>query len=266
MMKIPMAAVAAVVLLVSGPVSATELNCKGAAGHVEEFRYSWRLRGGLSWIAGLLVPTSGSGHLRTAFPTAAVPHISSELLITAPKGRSGGFFHYESEMDRTGERTLMSMSAYAWGRKAREERATFDYAKGTFRVRKETPEKVENKTRPIPDAHLRDVLTAIYFLRQNAHRISGPMMTEIYSDGKEYPVIFRPAGTASFKIEGRRVNARAFEIVDAPGGKKWPGEVKVYISDDARRIPFRIDITRSYAALQLDLKSIEACGFMQASK
>ena len=85
-------------------------------------------------------------------------------------------------------------------------------------------------------------------------------------DGKEYPVIFRPAGTASFKIEGRRVNARAFEIVDAPGGKKWPGEVKVYISDDARRIPFRIDITRSFAALQLDLKSIEACGFMQASR
>ena len=61
---------AAVILIASGPLSATELNCKGAAGHVEEFRYSWRLRGGLSWLAGLLVPTSGSGHLRTAFPTA----------------------------------------------------------------------------------------------------------------------------------------------------------------------------------------------------
>lgn len=260
------AALAVGLLILSAPLPATELNCKGSAGHVEEFRYSWRLRGGLSWIAGLLVPTSGSGHLRTAFPTAASPHISSELLITAPKGRSEGFFHYESEMDGTGEKTLMSMSAYAWGSKAREERATFDYAKGTSRVRKETPEKVENKTRPLPDGHLRDVLTAIYFLRQNAHRISGPMMTEIYSDGKEYPVIFRPAGNASFKIEGRRVNARAFEIVDAPGGKKWPGEVKVYISDDARRIPFRIDITRSFAALQLDLASIEECGFMQASR
>ncbi|HET7704449.1 MAG TPA: DUF3108 domain-containing protein [Thermoanaerobaculia bacterium] len=266
MLKIRFAAFTLALMVAGAPAWATDLNCKGAAGNVEEFRYSWRLRGGLSWIAGLLVPTSGSGHLRTVFPATDSAHISSELLITSPKGKSEGFFHYESEMDNTGDKTLMSMSAYAWGNKAREERATFDYAKGTSRVRKETTEKVENKTRQLPDAHLRDVLTAIYFLRQNAHRISTPMLTEIYSDGKEYPVIFRPAGTASFKIEGRRVNARAFEIVDAPGGKKWPGEVKVYISDDARRIPFRIDITRSFAALQLDLKSIEACGFMQASR
>jgi hypothetical protein len=266
MLNIRLTAAVLALLLASAPASATDLNCRGTAGHVEEFRYTWRLRGGLSWIAGLLVPTAGSGHLRTAFPTTGSPNISSELLIIAPKGKAEGFFHYESEMDGTGEKTLMSMSAYAWGNKAREERATFDYAKGTSRVRKETPEKVENKTKPLPDAHLRDVLTAIYFLRQNAHRIPGPITTEIYSDGKEYPVIFRPAGTASFKIEGHRVNARVFEIVDAPGGKKWPGEVKVYISDDARRIPFRIDITRSFAALQLDLKSIEACGFMQAAR
>lgn len=256
MLKIRMTAAAFALLVAGGTASATDLNCKGGAGNVEEFRYSWRLRGGLSWIAGLLVPTKGSGHLRTVFPSTDLAHISSELLILSPKGKSEGFFHYESEMDGTGDKTLMSMSAYAWGNKVREERATFDYEKGTARVRKETTEKVENKTRPLPDAHLRDVLTAIYFLRQNSHRISAPMLTEIYSDGKEYPVIFRPAGTSSFKIEGRRVNARAFEIVDAPGGKKWQGGVKVWLTADERRLPVRIEIQQSMASLQLDLQAI----------
>src|SRR6266536_102187 len=46
---------------------AADLNCKGP-GNVEEFRYSWRMRGGLAWIAGLVFPTSGIGELKTTFP------------------------------------------------------------------------------------------------------------------------------------------------------------------------------------------------------
>jgi hypothetical protein len=71
-------------------------------------------------------------------------------------------------------------------------------------------------------------------------------------------------GTKTFEIEGRKTTARGFEIVDAPGGKEWPGVVRVYVSDDDRRIPFRIEITKSLAVVQLDLVSIESCGFMQA--
>src|SRR5438046_9869392 len=36
---------------------AADLNCKGP-GTVVEFRYSWRMRGGLAWIAGLVLLTS----------------------------------------------------------------------------------------------------------------------------------------------------------------------------------------------------------------
>jgi hypothetical protein len=69
-----------------------------------------------------------------------------------------------------------------------------------------------------------------------------------------------------FTIEGKQVSAAGFEIVDAPGGRKWPGGVKVWLSDDARRIPFRIEIVQTMASMQLDLQSIEACAFMQAAK
>lgn len=252
----------AIALTASGSPAA-EPSCAGRA-NVEEFRYSWRLRGGLRWIAGLVFPTSGVGNLKTTYPDGnAQKSINSELLITAPEGTKGGFFAYESDMDATGQKTTMTYSGYAWGKKSRKERAVFDYANNVARIRKETPDKVENKIKAIPDHDMRDVLTAIYYLRQNAARIKAPIHTSFYTDGKEYPVIFRPVGTKTFTIEGKQMTALGFEILDAPGGKKWEGGVKVWLSDDARRIPVRIEITQSIAALQLDLKSIAACTFMK---
>jgi len=254
-------------LFLSSSAGAADLNCNGPS-NVEEFRYSWRLKGGIRFVAGLLFPTNGVGNLKTTFPNATTDKsINSELLITAPEGASGGFFAYESEMDESGRKTLMTYSGYAWGKKTRKERAIFDYVKRLARIHKETPNKVEDKVRKLPsEDDLRDVLTAIYYLRQNASNINGPITTSIYSEGKEYPVVFRPVPRRTFTVGGKKMNAVGFEIVDAPGGKKWPGGVKVFLSDDTRRIPLRIEIQQSIASLQLDLKSVESCGSMQAAK
>lgn len=249
------------VLAVCGAAAPADLNCHGPA-NVEEFRYSWRLRGGLSWVAGFMFPTSGVGNLKTTYAKPGEqPGISSELLITPTDGRSG-FYVYESRMDDTGDKTLMTYHGYSWGKKARKERTIFDYVKRVAHVRKETTEKIETKTTPLPAQEMRDVLTAIYYLRHNASAIKSPISTTIYSDGKQYPVIFQPIDSKIFSIENQRVNALGFEIVDGPGGKKWPGGVKVFLSEDARRIPFRIEIVQSMASLQLDLQSVESCAFM----
>ncbi|MEO8035532.1 MAG: DUF3108 domain-containing protein [Acidobacteriota bacterium] len=257
--------VLAVMVFGAVDASAADLNCHGPS-NVEEFRYSWRLRGGLSVIAGLMFPTSGIGNLKTTFPRPGEqPTISSELLITPTDGRSG-FYVYESQMDPAGQQTLMTYHGYAWGKKSRKERTVFDYVKRLARMRKETPDKVEDRVKPLPPEQLRDVLTAIYYLRQNADKIHGPIQTVIYSDGNEYAVIFQPAESRVFEIDDVKVNTLAFEIVDAPGGRKWPGGMKVYLSNDARRIPFRIEIKQSMASLQLDLQSVESCAFMHASK
>ena len=256
--------IAAVLVLAAAPAFASDLSCRGAAGNIEQFRYEWRLKGGLGWLAGFVIPNDGIATLRTEFPTAGTQFISSELLITAPEGKSGGHYLYESEMDPNGARTTKTVSGYAWGSKAREERITLDYEKRLARIYKRTPEKTENKVKPLPPGAMRDVLTAIYYLRQHSTRITKPLTTKVYSEGKEYPVVFRPLDGKTFNFEGKRTSARGFEIVDAPGGKEWPGTVRVYVSDDDRRIPFRIEITRSMATLQLDLEKVEACGFMQA--
>jgi hypothetical protein len=244
--------------------SAVELNCRGPA-NVESFKYAWKLRGGLSWIAGIMFPTSGVGELKTTYPAAGRNAIDSSLLITAPAGKSG-FYAYESQIEASGQRTLMTYHAYSWKDKSRKERTLFDYNTGLARMHKETPEKQWDKTDRIPPGSFHDVVSAIYYLRQSAAAIRGPVATSIYSDGKSYPVIVRPADHRVFTITGQQVGASGFEIVDAPGGKKWPGGMKIWLSDDARRIPFRIEIIQSMASLQLDLQTIDSCAFMQASK
>lgn len=258
---------AAAIAFLSIPLSAAEMNCHGPS-NVEDFHYSWRMRGGLSWIAGLVFPTSGTGELRTVYPTPEDKSIRSELLITSADQRSG-FYVYETQMDETGDKTLMTYHGYAFRNKSRKERTVFDYLKRLAHIHKETPEKQWDRTEPLPADSLRDILTAIYYLRQNAPTLRGPLVTVIYSDGHSYPVVFRPTERRPFAIDGQQVNALGFEIVDAPGGgdrKKWPGGVKVWVSEDERRIPFRIEIQQSMASLQLDLKSVESCAFMQASK
>ena len=231
-----------------------------ASPDMEQFHYSWRLRGGVRLLAGLMFPTSGVANLQTTFGDT----IHSELLITAPNGKQGGFYAYESDMDDRGAKTLMTYHGYAWGKKARNERTVFDHAKGLARIQKQTTEETENRVKKLPDTNdeVRDVLTAIVYLRQNATSLSRPITTTIYSDGKEYPVIFKPGIVKAFTVEGRPVTARAFHIVDAPGGRKWSGGVTVWLTSDDRRVPVRIEIQQSMASLQLDLLKIESSTMM----
>jgi Protein of unknown function (DUF3108) len=268
MIKIRTLAVFVLALTVASVSNATTVSSQcSTPGNTEELVYSWRLRGGIRLLAGLMFPTSGVGNLTTTYATPGSAAVHSELLITAPNGKKGGFYAYESDMDRAGDRTLMTYHGYAWGKKSRSERTLFDYVKRLARINKKTPDVDENRVKQLPSTQdVRDVLTAIHFLRQNAGQIKGPVRTSIYSDGKEYPVIFRPTGERrSFVIDGRNANAFALEIVGADGGKKkWDGGVKVWISEDARRIPFRIEIQESIASMQLDLQSIEACAYPRA--
>jgi hypothetical protein len=246
------------------PAGAAEINCRGPA-NVESFRYAWHLRGGLSWVAGIMFPTTGIGELKTTYQTTGSKTIDSSLLITADTGKSG-FFAYETQMDAAGLRTLMTYHAYSWKDKSRKDKTLFDYPSGTARRHKETPEKAWDKTNPMPPGAFHDVVSMIHFLRLSAATTHGPLATTIYSDGKAYPVIVRPIGRLMFPIGGQQVPAVGFELADAPGGQKWPGGMKIWFSDDARRIPFRIEIIQSMASLQLDLQSIDSCAFLYAAK
>lgn len=249
-------------LLIATSAFAVDLNC-GGPSNVELFKYSWRLRGGLSWVAGLVFPTAGVGEMKTTYPQGNAGLIDSSLLLTS---KVPGFYAYETQIDETTQKTMMTYHGYAWKDKSRKERTNFDYAKKQAVIHKETPQKQWGSVQPLPPEQIHDIVSAIYYIRQNAPNIKAPVTTNIYSDGDLYPVILKPDERRVFNIAGQNVGALGFAIVDAPGGRKWPGGVKVWISDDARRIPFRIEIQQSMASLQLELTSVESCAFMQAAK
>lgn len=248
--KLSTATVLALVLISSAPAAAAIAS--GPAARHEDFRYSWKLRGGLAWIAGLRFPVSGIGFLRN---TQHGDTLASELVI---KGRRAddGMYVYRSEIDGGDLKTLMTFHGYEWDGRKRNEQTRFDYGDGLALIRKEREKgPVETKTRALPAGDMRDVLTGIHFLRANAGKFRGSMETEIYSDGGVYPVVFRSLGTQQIRVGDSMMTTETFDITAAPGktSKKWPGGVKVWLSADAQRIPYRIEIRQSIASVQMDL-------------
>lgn len=228
------AMVAAAVLVCALPASA------------ETLRYNWTMRGGLSWIAGLKFPTSGTGFLTS---TANGSNVTSTLRITSPKDPSAAMV-YESTMLATGSSTIASAEGYAWRESNRHVRSFFDTVKNLLRIEKTTPKGTEQQVKPWSNGEVRDFLTAIQFLRVQGDELSAPVRTNVYSSGKAYPVIITPVGTAT-------INSTAttqYRIQAAAGAAdRYPGEVRLWISSDARRVPVRIELAQKLATVRLDL-------------
>jgi len=215
----------------------------------ETLRYDWHLRGVLSWVAGLKFPTSGNGLLQTS---SADGGVHSQLLV---KSDGKDYISYQSVIDPAILRTLTSATGYSFGSKSEHKETTYDYAADVAKVAERG--QPQTKTRPLPVDIARDVLTTIAYIRTNAASITGPVTTDVFSDGKPYRVIIRPDGMKSAEFDGRNVTARAFSIAAAPGSqKKFPG-VSVWLSDDAQRLPLRILLDQQFASLELRLRSVD---------
>lgn len=210
----------------------------------ETLRYDWKLRGGLSWVAGLRFPTSGVGILKTEEGGGVV---DSHLRVSAG---NHDYIEYRSRMDDSASRTLRSENGYAFGSRAERKETVYDYAANVARLQEREAGRVENKTRPLAADEARDILTTIAYLRDNAGKITSRVTTEIYAEGKPYSVLIQPEGTRTINEK----TARGFRVSSAPGAaKKFPG-MTVWISEDAQRLPLRIVLQQKYASLHLELK------------
>lgn len=225
---------AAVVIAMALPASAAET-----------LQYRWSMRGGLSWVAGLKFPTSGVGFLTQ---TTNGNSITSTLRITSPKEPSAAMV-YESTMVPTGDKTLASAEGYNWQQSKRHVRSFFDTVKHLLRIEKTTPKGTESHVQAWPDGDVRDVLTAIQFLRVRGAEIEQPVLTSVYSGGKAYAVVITPVGTAT--VNDTRTTQ--FRIEAAPGATlKYPGEVRLWISADEQRVPVRIELSQRIGTVRLD--------------
>ena len=235
-------------LILAGVVSAAPL-AAAPGGAVERLNYSWRLKGGLSWLARLAFPSSGRGTLETH----EAGNVDSRLTISAPDAK--GFYLYESTMAPSGTKTIVSRNAYAYGDSHRDERVAFDPAHGIAHIQRTNDDGIESKTKKLEATTPQDVLTSIYYLRQHADEIRTPKAAKIFSGAKGYDVIFRPEPATTMRVGGIETRVRPFTIEPTgDAGQRFPGGVRVWLIDDANHVPARIDIEQKYATLKLDLQ------------
>jgi len=237
----------AAIALLAGVVSAVPLSAAPLTGNgVERLSYGWRLKGGLSWVARLAFPSSGRGTLETHEANT----VHSQLTIQGKEPSS--FYLYESSMLPEGTRTLSSRNAYSFRDDRRDERISFDPTNRVAQVQKFTNDGNESKVKKLESAAPQDVLTSIYYLRQHADEIRTPRKAEIFSGTSGYDVIYVPKPTTTMRVGGSDVRVRPFTIKPIDDNTKI-GEVRVWLTDDARHVPVRIDIDQKYATLKLEL-------------
>ena len=237
-------AVVLATILTAGSATATPLVNPTS---VERLSYSWKLTGGLAWLASVAIPTSGTGTLETRTDDK----VHSRLAMTAPNQRGGAF--YDSHMSADGTRTFTSVNGYSWRNRFEEKRVVFDYEAGVARVEERSHEGIENKVRQLEDSTPQDVLTSIYYLRQHADEITTPRRTVVYSEGKPYAFIFTPRKVTTMRRGSENVRVRPFDITPIDGKKK--GAVHVWLTDDEQRVPLKIEIDQQYATLELKLRN-----------
>ena len=232
-------------LALAAVVSAAPL---GGGTGVERLSYSWRLQGGFSWLARVAFPSSGRGTLETQEANT----VHSQLTIQGKEAST--FYLYESSMLPDATKTLSSRNAYSFRDDMRDERVSFDTSNGVAHVQKTTNDGRETKLKKLESAAPQDVLTSIYYLRQHADEIRAPKKAEIFSGAKSYDVMYIPQATTTVRAAGSNVRVRPFTIKPLDRDKANIGEVRVWLTDDARHVPVRIDIDQKYATLKLDLQ------------
>lgn len=216
------------------------------AGDVEQLRYRWSLKGGLSWIARIAFPSSGTGTLETREGT----NVTSRLTL----GSKGVSAYYASSMAPGGLRTFTSEDGYKFNDRFEQHRVQFDYSDGVARVEKRSDDDgVKQKVRTLESDAAQDVLTSIYYLRQNAGSITSRRTATVYSAGKGYLFSFTPSPVTTLRVNDEEVRVRPFTIAPADGQKK--GAVKVWLAENSERTPVRIEIQQNYGTLRLDLSS-----------
>lgn len=195
----------------------------------EQFQYRWQLKNFIGAVAGLFLPNHGEGSL--TFKTTN-GRLRSELMLTSDASRSGEYFRYGSEIDKSTLQPIRAWSSYSWRGESKakseeiERKGVFDVAAGIFAIRRDPPEKSRRM--------------------------------EIWSDGKIYPVVVIPLGKETRKFSGRSVETRRYSIrgVDVTGRRKWKGKMDLWLAMDEAATPVEILISRNLADVRMELKSL----------
>ena len=155
-----------------------------------------------------------------------------------------------------------SFRSLAEGNNRREQKAVIDRDTGrvTFTERNLADKKAEPKTKETPSpAWIQDILSAMYFVRTQPLNEGNVIEIPISDAGELYHIEVIAEKPEEVKVDAGkfktiRLNAKIFD------GRfiRRSGEMLLWVSDDARRIPVRARLKFSGATVTVDLKRIQS--------
>jgi len=153
-----------------------------------------------------------------------------------------------------------SVRSLAEGNNRREQKAIInrDAGRVTFTERSLADKKAEPKTKEAPSpAWIQDILSAMYFVRTQPLDEGAVIEIPISDAGEVYHIEVvtekrEAVQVGAGKFQAVRLNAKIFD------GRfiRRSGEMLLWVSDDARRLPVRARLKFSGATVTVDLKSL----------
>lgn len=163
-----------------------------------------------------------------------------------------GFFkvrdHYESYIDTATLKPYRFVRNILEGDFKKFETVTFNDAANTATS--------QGGTFKVPEC-IQDVLSAIYYSRNidfNKYKPGAKIPFNMFIDDKVYPLYIRYMGKEKIKTKYGKFNAIRFKPMLIEGSVFSGGEkMNVWVSDDATRIPVRIETPISVGSVKVDM-------------
>ena len=152
------------------------------------------------------------------------------------------------------------------GRFMRDQQVTVDPVAGKVLVKDGKHPEVAFQVKPC----VLDVLSAFYVARARGLPATGTLSVPVYDSGRVYDLAFRVIGRETLDLPlplGRRVRTVIVEPQVPPGSGLFAqeGELRLWVTDDARRIPVRARTSVAVGSVSADLETYEAGKAVTAS-
>jgi len=205
---------------------------------------------------------------RAAVSVDAVDHEGRAVLRFVAEARSQGFFAWlfrfrvddrtVATWDPAGECSLSIEKRLREGRAIRDQRVVFDPSSGTAEV--QDPRIRETRFDVGPCAL--DVLSAFFVTRLRGVAEKEPLSLPVFDNGKRYRLAVRYLGRERLDLPaplGKRVATVVIEplLVEGTGLFVKEGRLKIWLTDDARRIPVRMRSKVAIGSVSADLESYD---------
>lgn len=153
----------------------------------------------------------------------------------------------ESLIDSDGLHSLSFRLDQRHGKRTKKRNMTFDHEKGTVLVVSESGKK---ETYSVP-ADVQDALSSLYYVRSRQDFIVGePITVNVHEDGKTWAVEVLTLGREKIKTplgEFNTIQIKTYPRYEGVFQNK--GEIYIWLTDDARRIPVLMRSTISIGSI-----------------